>query len=81
MSGLGYPPYDWRIDAIERTANAAAPAHEVSALRGTVDRLEYSLREIRAEVDGLRSQLSNVKDSVIPLLQQEIERLSQPENA
>lgn len=78
MSGIGYPPYDWRIDAIEQKANAAAPRHEVDALRGDVDRLEHSLREARAEVDGLRAQFSTIQDSLIPMLQQEIERLSQP---
>lgn len=81
MNGIGYPPYDWRIDDIERAAKAAAPAHEVAALRGNVDRLEHSLREVRSEIDGLRAQLSTLQDSLIPMLQEEIARLTQNESA
>ena len=73
---------EWRIRDIEQKAERAiSRLYEIDALHGDVCRLEHSLRETRAEVDGLRAQLSTIQDSLIPMLQQEIERLSQPENA
>lgn len=65
MSGTGYPPYDWRIDEIERLARNAAPSHEVASLRGDVDRLERSLRESSAEIAGLRAQLETMQNALI----------------
>lgn len=67
MSGTGYPPYDWRIDEIERLARNAAPSHEVASLRGDVGRLECSLREASAEIAGLRAQLETLQSSLTEL--------------
>lgn len=55
MSG-GYP---WAIeDKINAAIRDLAKSHEVSAVRSDVDRLEHSLRETRALVDGLRDELA-----------------------
>ena len=67
-SRTGYPPYDWRIDEIERKAVGAAKSHEVSALREHVDRLEYSLREVRSDLDGLRQQIYTLQENIDRLL-------------
>ena len=69
-------PYDWRIDEIERKANAAADKHEVAALRGDVDRLEFYVRELRSEIDWLRAQLSTCQDQIIIGLQSQIDELT-----
>ena len=68
-AGTGYPPYDWRIDEIERKANRAANADEVTTLRSRVDCLEHSLREIGAVVDGLRSELQAATHEIAALKQ------------
>lgn len=57
-------PFEWRIDAIERKAAAAAPAHEVAALHEHVARLERALGEIRAECDGLRARVEAAEAQV-----------------
>jgi uncharacterized protein involved in exopolysaccharide biosynthesis len=67
MNEMGYPPYDWRINDIERKADAAAPKHEVASLRSDVDRLESALREVCAEVNGLRAQLETAQSALIQL--------------
>jgi hypothetical protein len=49
--------YPWHTrDAINEAIQPLAKSYEVAALRSNVDRLECSLREACAEVDGLRAQ-------------------------
>lgn len=57
-------PFDWKIDDIERKANAAAPSHEVSALREYVARLERAIGEVSAVADGLRTRLDAAEDRI-----------------
>ncbi len=50
--------FDWKIRDIENTANEAKRRlHELDTLRSDVDRMECSMRETRAEADGLRNEL------------------------
>ena len=54
MSG----PFEWRIQDIERTANRAeSRLYEIDSLRSNVDSLEHTVRELRAEIDGLCTEL------------------------
>ena len=54
MSG----PSEWRIQDIERTANRAeSRLYELDSLRRDVDSLEHTVRELRAEIDGIRNEL------------------------
>jgi uncharacterized ParB-like nuclease family protein len=48
---------EWRVEEIERNLQRKADQNEIYTLTGDVDRLECSLREARAEVDGLRHEL------------------------
>lgn len=57
--------FEWQIkDWINSAISAKADAHEVHALRSTVDRLEHSLREARTEIDGLRGQCEELQTRV-----------------
>ena len=56
--------YEWRIQDIERKANAAATSHEVSALRSELDRLERTVRELRSMVDGLRAEQMAAQEAI-----------------
>jgi predicted nucleic acid-binding Zn-ribbon protein len=60
---------EWRVEEIERNLQRKANQHEIYTLTGDVDRLECSLREARAEVDGLRHELQALQDQVTQLLQ------------
>ena len=60
---------EWRVEEIERNLQRKADQHEISTLSGDVGRLECSLRETRAEVDGLRRELQALQDQVTQLLQ------------
>lgn len=54
MSG----PFEWHIQDIERTAkHAEGRLHELDSLRSDVGSLEYTVRLLRAEIDGLRNEL------------------------
>jgi predicted RNase H-like nuclease (RuvC/YqgF family) len=58
-------PLEWQIrDWIREGTNGLAKSYEVDALRSHVDRLECSLREARAEIDGLRNELQTVAQGV-----------------
>ena len=65
------PRTEWRIGDIERDVRGKADRHEVAALRSDVDSLERALRESRAEIDGLRSELEACLQRV-----REIERVT-----
>jgi predicted nucleic acid-binding Zn-ribbon protein len=60
---------EWRVEEIERNLQRKADQNEIYTLTGDVDRLECSLREARAEVDGLRHELQALQDQVTQLLQ------------
>ena len=65
-------PYEWRINEIEQNAKRAANAlWKLDALRNDVDSLERALRESRAEVAGLRSELETTSNRITAL---ELER-------
>lgn len=59
FSPAGYDLADLR-NRIERKADE----HELATLRSAVDRLEHSLRESRAETDGLRSRCERLEEAV-----------------
>lgn len=48
---------EWKIRDMELKIEGKADKYELSTLRSTVGSLEHSLRESRAEVDGLRARL------------------------
>jgi len=51
-------PYDWRINDIERKADRAdSRLHELDSLRSDVAGLERAYGSLRAECDGLRTEL------------------------
>ena len=62
---------EWRVEEIERNVRGKAESHEVSTISSDVVRLEHSLRETRAEVDGLRAQLQTMQDQIARLFQNE----------
>lgn len=63
----GYP---WAIeDKINAAIAGLAKSHEVSEVRGHVDRLECSIREASAVVDGLRGELEAAKDTIREILE------------
>lgn len=81
MSGTGYPPYDWRIDAIERKAEHGEEALRKShSTDGRLDSLEHSVRELGICIDGLRIALDSTLNRV-ETLEREIERLHENTNA
>ena len=88
MSG----PFEWRIQDIERTANRAeSRLYELDSLRSDVGSLEHTVRELRAEIDGLRaelqaSQIQHTQDiaelestSPLRLVQKQAERIKELE--
>ena len=59
MSGL----FEWRIQDIERTANRAeSRLYELDSLRSDVGSLEHTVRELRAEIAGLRAELQTSQE-------------------
>lgn len=60
--------FDWKIQAIERTANECkSKLYQLDSLAGDVGRLEYALREARAEADGLRRELETHQEKMTQL--------------
>lgn len=64
---------EWRISDIEGSLLGKVDNHEFYSLRSDVDRLEHSLREACALIDGLRSELEACKDQVNELQRQKEE--------
>jgi len=57
--------FQWKIEEIERTANEAKRRlYELDSLCHDMGRLEHSLREIRAEVIGLRDELQTAQEKL-----------------
>lgn len=55
----------WEIEGLIQSAvRGLAERHEVYTTNRNVDRLEYSLRELSAEVDRLRNELQACKDQM-----------------
>lgn len=64
----GHPPFDWAIQDIQRkTDEALRRCDEIHTLRSNVDSLERANRELRSDIDGLRSQLQTNQDAIIQL--------------
>lgn len=58
-------PYEWRIDAIEDTANRAdRRLYKIDSLRTEVSHLETQLRESRSEAESLRIRLEALEYSL-----------------
>ena len=56
-------PFEWRIQDIERTAKRAEDRlHELDSLRSDVVSLEHTVRELRAEIDGLRAEFQTSQE-------------------
>lgn len=56
---------EWQIkDWINAAVHGKAESHEINSLRNDVDRLEHSLREVRAENDGLRGRCEELEARV-----------------
>lgn len=54
---------DWKLNEIERKADEARNRLiEIDALRESVARLECAVREARAEIDGIRSEMQATQD-------------------
>ena len=47
--------------SLQNEIQRKADRHEIHTLRGDVDRLEHTVREIRAALDGLRDELSRIQ--------------------
>lgn len=61
-------PTEWNIsDQIRRETSHLPQRHEVDAARRDVGRLEHSLWEARAEIDGLRAQLQTSAEGISQL--------------
>lgn len=56
---------EWQIKGwIDAAVRSKADSHEVHSLIGRVDSLEHSLREARAENDGLRARIEEIQANV-----------------
>jgi predicted nucleic acid-binding Zn-ribbon protein len=74
---MNYPTEWWIRDKINEATRGFAKSYEVDALGSNVGRLEHSLREARAEADGLRDELRQLQESHLKLQDAVIE-LMQP---
>jgi len=62
-------PQEWALqDKINAAVKDCAKSYEVHAISSHVDRLEHSLRETRALVDGLRDELMASQERVMNLI-------------
>jgi len=57
FSAVGYD-----LSSLKREIEQKAERHEVATLRSNVDRLEHSVREISATINGLRQQLDIIQE-------------------
>lgn len=65
------PRIEWRINDVERKADEASRRlYQIDEAFRRLDSLEYSLRESRSEVDGLRSQLSACEQTIRQMQEQ-----------
>lgn len=61
---------EYEIRDVRAEVQRKADRHEVHTLSSAVDRLEHSVRELRAENDGLRSRIDELESRLIPLTMQ-----------
>ena len=66
---MNYPTEWWIQDRINSSVKGFAHAYEVHALSSSVDSLERSLRQTRAEISELRAALHTAQDAIIQLQQ------------
>lgn len=55
---------EWRVNDIENSLKGKTDRHELSTTNRNVDRLEYSLRELSAEIARLRSELQTTQNEL-----------------
>lgn len=55
---------EYEVRELRSLIDRKADKHEFHQVNSDVDRLERTVRELLAEVDGLRSELSMLKDSL-----------------
>lgn len=55
---------EYEVREIRSLIDRKADKHEYHQINSDVDRLERTVRSLRAEIDGLRSELSMLKDSL-----------------
>ena len=61
-------PLAWRLELIERTVHETKNrVHEIDALRSEVGHLEDTLREVRAEIVGVRRELQSDQERLMQL--------------
>jgi len=66
---------EWRIRDIEQKAErASGRLYEIDSLNSDVGSLEHSIREIRTECDGLRSELQTQAERMT-LIEDRLNRL------
>ncbi len=65
------PRFEWRISDIERTLQGKADKYAVDSIGGYVDSLERANRQLRSDVDELRSQLNEMLTRVENLERQQ----------
>ena len=54
--------WGFNIHELKSEIGRKADGHEIHSLRSNVSSLESAVRELRAEVDGLRSQLYTLEE-------------------
>lgn len=60
---------EWQIKGwIDAAVRGKADSHEIHSLRSDVGSLEHSLREARAEIDGLRSRCEELQENLNRML-------------
>ena len=66
-------PYEWRLNEIEQKAErAVSQLYRLDEMGGSVDSLERTIGEVRADIDGLRTELQAQADRITALEQQVI---------
>ena len=60
--------WGWNIHELKADISRKAESHELHTLSSHVDRLECSLRESRAEIDGLRDELQRLERRLMEFL-------------
>jgi len=66
-------PYEWRLNEIEQKAErAVSQLYRLDEMGSSVDSLERTIGEVRADIDGLRTELQAQADRITALEQQVI---------
>lgn len=59
-----FTPGGYDHSHLERQLHEKADRHEISSLRSSVDSLERTVRELSAEIDGLRARCERMAESL-----------------